>query len=78
MKKVWVIMPHGQGNTLAWSSQCWPSKLSAEMYLDDIADGDMAYRSKWWVQPLNMQPGEVIDDEQPNQIGTIIYTIIKK
>ncbi len=75
MNEVWVIMPNGQGNTLAWSSACWPSKQSAEEYLDQIADGNTEWRAKWWVRPLKLMPGSVIDNEQAPQAGTTTYTI---
>ena len=54
-KKIWVIMPKGTGNVLAWSSQCWLTKEAAQAEIDRIADGDDEYRNKWSIHPLNIQ-----------------------
>jgi len=60
MKQVYVIMQKGTGNILAWSNQCWLTKDAAQKCIDDIAQGDQEYLSKWWVRPLMVMDSVVI------------------
>lgn len=53
-KQVFVIMPRGSGNVLAWSSQCWPTREAAQENIDNIAQGEEEYRKKYWIMPLNV------------------------
>lgn len=53
-KQVFVIMPRGSGNVLAWSSLCWPSQEAAQKEIDNVAQGDEEYKKKYWIMPLNV------------------------
>ena len=54
-EEVWVIMPRGVGNVLAWSGKCWLTKEAAQQEIDGIAQGDESYREKWWIQSMRIQ-----------------------
>jgi hypothetical protein len=54
MDTIYVIMPYGVFNVLAWSRVFWLTEKEANEYLDNIAQGDLDYRNKWQIRPLKL------------------------
>lgn len=47
---IWIIMPRGQGNTLAWSGNFWHTKEDAEIEMQSCYPDD--WQDKWYATPL--------------------------